>query len=155
MAKNQTVSVARDQVVSCYTGLVRTADTVFSKVNSSLSRYQISHTQFATLRAIKLHGPLSQRDIGRFILKTGGNVTVVVDQLEAQGLVSRLRDSEDRRVSYVNLTPKGQKFVDAIYPAYQESIHTSMARLSEHEQQLLTELLVKLCPPEGLNASLG
>ncbi|MBX3119656.1 MAG: MarR family transcriptional regulator [Fimbriimonadaceae bacterium] len=144
MANNQTVTAASDVGVQAYVRLVRAADAVFSEVSSGLSSYQISPTQFSTLKALRFSGPLSQRDIGRYILKTGGNVTVIVDQLESMGFVSRIRDSEDRRVCYVNLTEKGEKFFDSVYPTYQEKVRTAMGRLTPSEQAVLAELLEKL-----------
>lgn len=144
MAKNQTLTTPVDVGVQAYARLVRVADAIFSEVSSGLSTYEISPTQFSTLRALKLYGPLSQSEIGRFTLKTGGNVTVIVDQLERMGLVSRIRDSEDRRICYASLTEKGEKFFDSVYPLYQERIRSAMAGLSPAEQAVLADLLGKL-----------
>lgn len=141
MAKNHIVAAATDVAEQAYMRLVRTADAIFSQVNSGLPEHQISPTQFSTLKALKFYGPLSQREIGRYILKTGGNVTVIVDQLEAMGYASRLRDSEDRRVCYVNLTDKGDAFFNTVYPSHLERIRISMKNLSESEQAALSHLL--------------
>jgi len=101
------------------------------------------------MKALKLQGPLAQRDIATYLLKTGGNVTVVVDNLEKQGYVTRIRDTEDRRIVFVKLTDVGEALFDKVYPAHRKRIHEAMAPLSERECDQLIDLLSKLYDDEG------
>lgn len=71
-------------------------------------------------------------------------MTIVVDNLERDGLVVRDRDTEDRRIVYVSLTPKGEELFDRIYPEHLERIRTAMGGLSEEECEQLMNLLAKL-----------
>ena len=60
---------------------------------------------------------LSQKNLGRKLLKSGGNITMVVDNLEKSGYVFRKRSKEDRRFSIIELTLNGKKKIEETLPA--------------------------------------
>jgi DNA-binding MarR family transcriptional regulator len=66
---------------------------------------------------------LKMRDLSRYLMVTGGNVTALTDDLERDGLVMRESSPTDRRAWIVRLTPAGRRGFEA------------MAR--EHEQWIL------------------
>lgn len=96
------------------------------------------------MKVLRLRGPQPQRDIARYLLKTGGNVTVVVDNLEKQGFVARIRDTEDRRLVYVKLTPAGEEFFDRVYPGHLLRIRQAMSGLNNAQLDQLFDLLTEL-----------
>jgi predicted transcriptional regulator len=65
-------------------------------------------TDLDALEHLELAGPLSQRDLAERLLLTSGAVTVLVDRLEAAGLVSRQPHPSDRRVTLVHPIPEAQ-----------------------------------------------
>ena len=136
-----------DLSVAAYVRLVRTAETLHAEVSRGLQAEGLTASQFSTMKALMLQGPLAQRDIAKYLLKTGGNVTVVVDNLERVGLVTRIRDTEDRRVIYVKLTAEGEATFHRVYPAHKERIHAAVAALSELDCERLLALLDKLPAP--------
>lgn len=89
-------------------------------------------------------GPLCQRDIAKKILKSTGNMTVVIDNLEKRGLVARVRDAEDRRFFIIRLTNDGEKLISGIFPLHSEAIIREMGVLSEEEQIELGRICKKL-----------
>ena len=72
-----------------------------------MSAAGLTISQFGVLEALHHKGPLCQRDIAVKILKSTGNITLVIDNLEKQGLVTRERTSEDRRYLTIRLTGQG------------------------------------------------
>jgi len=138
-----------DVTIAAYVRLVRSAESLHSTVSRGLLSEGLTASQFSTMKALKLQGPLAQRDIATYLLKTGGNVTVVVDNLEKQGYVTRIRDTEDRRIVFVKLTDVGEALFDKVYPAHRKRIHEAMAPLSERECDQLIDLLSKLYDDEG------
>jgi len=52
--------------------------------------------------------------LSRYLMVSGGNVTALTDQLEAEGLVERLADPEDRRSWMLRLTPRGRQSFEAM-----------------------------------------
>lgn len=101
-------------------------------------------TQFSVLEALFHLGPLSQSEIGAKLLKSGGNITLVVDNLERHGYVTRRRCNHDRRVTYVDLTDAGRDKIACVFPRHMAAIVDEMSVLTADEQAALGALLRKL-----------
>ncbi len=87
---------------------------------------------------------MSQTEICGKLLKSGGNTTLVVDNLEKHGLVQRQRDEHDRRVVMVELTPTGREVIASIFPQQAAAIAEEMSVLTPDEQRQLAALCKKL-----------
>ena len=87
---------------------------------------------------------LCQRDIAAKILKSTGNITLVIDNLEKRGLVRRERDAADRRYLTVYLTDAGTKLIAKTFTDVEAAIVAEMAVLEPQEQELLGALCKKL-----------
>ena len=105
---------------------------------------ELNESQFGTLESLYHLGPMSQSEICTKLLKSGGNTTLVVDNLEKHGLVARHRDAHDRRVVMVELTPEGHELIASIFPAHAAAVAEEMAVLTPEEQRQLGELCKKL-----------
>jgi MarR family 2-MHQ and catechol resistance regulon transcriptional repressor len=104
----------------------------------------LSVSQFGVIEALYHLGPLSQSDIAKKVLKSSGNMTLVIDNLEKGGLVTRERQEEDRRYYTVRLTAKGRKLISDIFPRQAARIREEMSALSSAEQEVLGDLCRKL-----------
>ena len=129
--------------------LMRASESVAADVHRKLSAKGLSVSQFGILEALYHLGPMCQKDLAGKILKSAGNITMVIDNLEKQDLVSRRRSKEDRRHLVVSLTEKGEKFIAAIFPAHADRIRKRMSVLTTGEQQILSSLLRKLGQTPG------
>mgnify|MGYP005847298683 CR=1 FL=1 len=83
-------------------------------------------------------------ELSRRMLVTAGNVTGIVDRLEEKGLVIRVRQREDRRVTKVKLTDEGWKLLKEMIPRHEEDIDEIFSVLSREELLELRALLDKL-----------
>ena len=77
--------------LNSYIKLIRAAESLNSKINLELSKLDLTESQFGVLDALLHLGPLKQKEIGKKILKSGGNITMVIDNLEKQDLVQRIK----------------------------------------------------------------
>lgn len=109
----------------------------------------LTPSQFGVLETLYHLGTMCQHEIGTKILKSSGNVTLVIDNLEKQGLVKRQRDTEDRRMVMVSLTPKGKELIEAILPHYVASIVKEFSVLTPTEQETFARLCRKLGKQEA------
>ena len=130
--------------LNAYISLMRCSETVGSDTSRHLVEEKLSIGQFGTLEALYHLGPLCQKEIGAKLLKTGGNITTVVDNLEKRGLVERRKRPEDRRYYSVALTPDGEDLIARIMPHHVERITRRMAVLNTEEQKELRRLCRKL-----------
>ena len=132
------------QPLKLYTQLMRAANSVTDKLHRHLVRPRLSISQFGVLEALLHIGPMCQKEIGSKILKTGGNITLVIDNLEKRGLVQREKDPDDRRKIRVSLTSEGQELIQSIFPVHASIAKTVFASLAPTEQATLGRLLKKL-----------
>jgi MarR family 2-MHQ and catechol resistance regulon transcriptional repressor len=132
------------RALSALINLVRSSESVMGRLNGQFAGLQITQSQFGALDALLHMGPLSQRELGEKIFKTSGNITMVVDNLERDGMVSRERDARDRRRVIVRLTPKGKKTIQSLLPRRVAAIREEMAVLTGAEQEELRRLCRKL-----------
>jgi len=132
------------RALSTYVKLMRATEAVTTRTNRHLVEAGLSISQFGVLEALHHLGPLCQRDIAKKILKSSGNITVVIDNLEKRGLVARIRDAEDRRFLTVRLTSEGERLIAGIFPRHAEAIVKEMGVLTEAEQLELGRLCKKL-----------
>ncbi|GAB7024832.1 MarR family winged helix-turn-helix transcriptional regulator [Geotalea toluenoxydans] len=130
--------------LNTYTKLMRAAESVTVRVNRHMSAADLTISQFGVLEALYHKGPLCQRDLAAKILKSTGNITMVIDNLEKRHLVRRERDSEDRRYLTVYLTDEGETLIAEVFTAVEAAIVKEMSELSEKEQEQLGTLCKKL-----------
>jgi len=115
---------------------------------------KLTLSQFGVLEALYHLGPLCQGQISKKLLKSTGNITMVVDNLEKSGLVQRVRSIEDRRMINVELTSSGTELIEQVLPLHVAAIVAEMSVLTPAEQATLGELCRKL--GQGRNkASVG
>ena len=107
----------------------------------------LTPSQFGVLESLYHLGPLRQGEISEKLLKSGGNITLVVDNLVRLGLVQRERDANDRRAVLVSLTDRGRALVERILPAHVAAIVAELSVLTPEEQETLGQLCRKLGRP--------
>lgn len=132
------------RALSALINLVRAAESVMGRLNSQFHGLAITQSQFNALDSLYHLGPLSQKELGEKLFKTSGNITMVVDNLEKQGLARRERNEEDRRQISVILTEKGRETIEILLPVRVWAIEKEMASLTPAEQEQLGELCRKL-----------
>jgi len=77
--------------------------------------FGISLARFDYLAQLHRHPDgLKMRDLSRYLMVTGGNVTALTDDLERDGLVTRESSPTDRRSWIVHLTPQGRRGFEAM-----------------------------------------
>jgi MarR family 2-MHQ and catechol resistance regulon transcriptional repressor len=78
------------------------------------------------------------------LLVTSGNLTGIVDRLEARGLVRRIPDQTDRRVVRVSLTPKGRAMTRRMLPRHAQDLAQALAFMPPAGLKQLTLLLDRM-----------
>jgi DNA-binding MarR family transcriptional regulator len=86
------------------------------------ARFGVSLARFDYLAQLYRHGGLKMRDLSRYLMVTGGNVTGLTDELERDGLVARESSETDRRAWIVRLTPLGKRSFESMAKQHEEWI---------------------------------
>jgi MarR family transcriptional regulator, 2-MHQ and catechol-resistance regulon repressor len=142
-------SASEVRALDAYIKLQRAAGSVMVRLHRHLTEERLSASQFGILESLYHLGPLPQRDLARKILKSSGNITMVVNNLERRNLVMRDRGGDDRRVITVHLTESGRRMIQAIFPQHAAGILREMSVLTPAEQEELGRLCKKLGKREG------
>jgi MarR family 2-MHQ and catechol resistance regulon transcriptional repressor len=135
---------ASGSALSAYVKLLRAHRAVVTLVERGLVGTGLSLTQFGVLEALLHKGPLTQRELGRKVLTSPGNLTEVIDRLAARGLVRRGPSPADRRAVQVTLTEAGEGLIRRLFPPHAQDITRAMAGLQGAELTRLDELLNRL-----------
>ncbi|HET8649031.1 MAG TPA: MarR family transcriptional regulator, partial [Gemmatimonadales bacterium] len=109
-----------------------------------LAEHDLTTSQFGVLEALYHLGPMHQCELAQRILKTSGNMTLVIDNLEKRGLARRERSEEDRRFIRVHLTEAGHDLIERIFPGHADAIVAELAVLTADEQRQLGQLCRRL-----------
>lgn len=126
--------------------ILQTAGTIQSRIMDILQRnYRLSEGKLCVL--IQLHQSPKGCTPSTLAERAGitrASVSVMIRNLQTEGLVSLVSDDEDRRAKCVRLTKKGCAFLDKVLPEHYLRITKLMGRLTAEEQKALTGLLEKL-----------
>src|SRR5215212_984624 len=137
-------SRAEMRTLNTFIKLTRRTNSLLARLSERNTIGDLTYSQFAVLEALYHLGSLTQGDISAKVLKSGSNMTTVIDNLERDGLVRRERDGNDRRVIHVHLTEAGTGKIEARLPGHVAALVDEFSVLSAAEQQTLGELCKKL-----------
>jgi MarR family transcriptional regulator, 2-MHQ and catechol-resistance regulon repressor len=130
--------------LDAFVKLTRASNSVSAATNSSIADAGLTTSQFAVLEVLYHAGPLCLTEIAHKILTTGGNLTLVVKNLEKRGLVQRKQSADDRRFFSLHLTAKGKNLIAEVFPQQAAEITRVISALSAEEQLELARLAKKL-----------
>src|SRR5258708_40210794 len=125
--------------------LSRSVNAVQGSLLPSLQRdYGITEGQLSVLEALYHLGPLSQGQLCKKVLRSGSNMTTVVDNLERDRLVKRTQNEEHARCHMVSITERGRALMIQLLPEHVSRISGIMSALTKDEQRELGRLCRKL-----------
>jgi len=137
-------SQAQRQALNAWTKMLRCVGTVVHSDRMIMDENGLTISQFDIMETLYHKGPLCQKALGQKILKSGGNITKVVDNLERGGFVIRIRDEKDRRYFTISLTNKGTAKIKVTFPLVMNNLVKTFSILTEQEQQTLAELCKRI-----------
>src|ERR1700724_4050929 len=93
----------------------------------SIAAAGLGLSDFAVLEILLHKGPLPVNTIGRQVMLTSGSITTAVDRLEEKRLVRRQACPNDRRVTYVTLTPTGRTLIRRVFKVHADRLERVFA----------------------------
>ena len=141
------------RALDAYTKLQRAAESVLVRTTQHLSKRGLTTSQFAVLEALHHLGTLSQRELAHKLLKSTGNISIVLKNLEERGLIDRTRDPDDHRYKQVCITDAGDDLLLSFFDDHVRGIVQDLSVLTPAEQEELARLCRKLGLQEGASAT--
>ena len=132
------------RALGAFVVLSRAADSAAAATQAVIAGAGLTESQFGVLEALRHLGPLCAAELAEKVLRSRGNLTLVIANLERDGLVARTTRKEDRRYRTVELTGKGRKLMASIFPRHARLVAKTMGALAPAEQDELRRLCRKL-----------
>lgn len=99
---------------------------------------------WGALSVLDKEGAITQQQLGAFIGMDPSTMVATIDELEAQGLVERRRNPQDRRAHALHITPKGRRTLSQGRKVARRAQEELLAPLGTEERDQLHDLLLAL-----------
>lgn len=144
MSERFNVSSAEKEAMGLIVKMNRSLHAVERNTLSRLMDVHLSVSQFGVLEALYHLGPLCQTQLAGKLLKSTGNLTTVIDNLEKRKLVERRRSTEDRRFILVHITEEGAGLIETFFPGHMQRLVRAFSVLTAEERAELARITRKL-----------
>ena len=132
------------KILNAYIKFQRASNSLNARLSRHRAADKLTISQFGVLETLHHLGPMNQKDISTKLLSSGSNLVTVIDNLEKNGLVERVRDSHDRRNIIVSLTAAGSKMIKEVFPKHLKAIVDEFSNFTNDELEELGRLSKKL-----------
>ena len=117
---------------------------VKQKGREIVSQYAITPPQFVALQWLEELGDMTIGDLSNRLYLAFSTTTDLVDRMEKNELVKRVRDENDRRVVVVHLLEKGERIIQEVIEKRQQYLQEKLVGFNEQEVEQLSSFLEKL-----------
>ncbi len=109
-----------------------------------LGKDRWSVSQELTIYHISQSKKLSQKDLASKLNITPASISVIVHQMESEGLLTRIPDEKDKRQVNLSLTEKGENLLPKVSNSWSKIQEKITRGLNESEKATLSHLLQKV-----------
>ncbi len=109
-----------------------------------LSNYTITPPQFVALQWLFEHGDMTIGDLSNKMYLAFSTTTDLVDRMENNNLVKRVRDDQDRRVVRIHLLSEGERIIEEVIDKRRMYLSSVLKDFDEDELGEFSRLLTKL-----------
>ncbi|MFC0270218.1 MarR family winged helix-turn-helix transcriptional regulator [Metabacillus herbersteinensis] len=109
-----------------------------------LSQYTITPPQFVALQWLLEHGDLTIGELSNKMYLAFSTTTDLVDRMEKNELVLRVKDPKDRRVVRIHLLSEGERIIAEVIEKRQNYLRDTLINFEEDELLSLEKSLKKL-----------
>ena len=122
--------------------LLRTTDMLSRGLAQLLKGEDVSANQYNVLRILRgSPDGLPCGEIASRMITRDPDITRLLDRLEKRGLISRCRETKDRRMVMARITPEGLKLLARLDEPVQEAHRKQLGHLGQERLRVLSELL--------------
>jgi DNA-binding MarR family transcriptional regulator len=122
--------------------LLRTTDMLSRGLVEILKAEGLSSTQYNVLRILRgAPEGLPCGEIASRMITRDPDITRLLDRMEKRGLISRCRETKDRRMVMARITPEGLKLLGRLDEPVEEGHRRQLGHLGRDRLRALTELL--------------
>jgi MarR family transcriptional regulator, organic hydroperoxide resistance regulator len=125
--------------------LLRNVSTILKKRGRDiLSNFDITPPQLDALLVLRDHGELTMGELCQKMFLACSTATDLIDRMERNGLIERVRDTADRRVIRLRVLPKGSSVIDEVMDARRSYLVTVLSEIDVADKERLIQSLEQL-----------
>ncbi|HET7212897.1 MAG TPA: MarR family transcriptional regulator [Terriglobia bacterium] len=134
-----------------YLNLLRTGDAISQRVETLLRASGLSMTQYNVLRILRGAGRqgLTCGETGERMVTHDPDITRLLDRLEKRKLITRARNTRDRRVVTTRIAPEGLRLLATLDKPVARLHRDLFRHVPQQDLKKLSSLLEKVRSPEG------
>jgi len=133
-----------ERAVRVWFRLIRLEARMQAAVGERLRQIGVSIPQCDVLTTLSEAEGVSQQELAERLYVTKGNISGLLDRLEAAAFVERRPSEADRRQHAIHLTEKGRAMADRAIAVQHKWIASTLGRMAEGDLQALEKQLVAL-----------
>lgn len=135
-----------------YPGYVEEIESLIRKVSfvikcrgrDILNDFEITPPQFSALLLLSEHGDMTIGELGNKMYLASSTATDLIDRMERNSLVGRVRDENDRRVVRLHMTDKGKQMILEVVDSRKRYLDDILTLVEKEDQQKLVGSLTKI-----------
>lgn len=104
----------------------------------------LTEAQLTVLEVLNEYGRMKPSQLIPYLATTPAAVTMLLDRMERNRLVTRFRDVKDRRIVWIVISDQGRGEVERGLRIRDDFLGSALNRISQHNQNLLVYLLGKI-----------
>lgn len=114
-------------------------DTMKHNMHGQFKEMGVTGPQGMLMRTLAHHGEMKISDLSEMLTLSNSTVSGMIDRLEKQGFVERVRSKEDRRVVHVKITAEFEKHVQQHVSQVEKKLESMMSKATPEELDRIFE----------------
>jgi DNA-binding MarR family transcriptional regulator len=124
--------------------VTRARSALLSSFDTELEPFGVTGAQFEVLKNLARSANETAASLCRALHYDTGSMTRMLDRLQEKGLVTRERDTTDRRLVFLRLTAAGERLIPKIRPALRRALRRHLAGFTAGEVASLKRYLGRI-----------
>lgn len=108
------------------------------------TRFNITSVQWSVLYCLGKWSKINQKEIAQKLNIQSSTVVRLIDRMEKGELLKRVKDTDDRRIVYLELTDKGKVMRETLLPEVDKFISDISKNISDEDLETFNKVLLKI-----------
>lgn len=133
----------RNSAVHAHIVFKKAERVITGKSEKIIRNNNLTDSQFSVIDVLYTKGEMRISHLLETMLATSGNMTVILKNMERDGIIYRKKDENDKRAFIVGLTDKGRGLFEKILPPHKCEIEKLYSIFTDEEKATFIKLLKK------------
>ena len=137
MNQNRKSNLEEEQIAQIEKSLRKVSYIVKQKGREILNDFPITPPQFVALQWLNEYGDMTIGELSNKMFLAFSTMTDLVDRMEKNALVKRVRDDSDRRVVQIHLLANGKEIIEEVIQQRRDYLAVILKGFSQENVDLL------------------